>query len=192
MLQGFENALSCDHDQTRAAVLTGQPREMFERLYGEIRALAERFLREERVGHTLQPTALAHEVFLRVCDQTRAAWGSDEHFLSVVARMLRRILIDHARARSALKRVAPRRATGPSDHGCDASERAWEDLRALDQTLDRLAGLHERQAQVVELRIFGGLTNEQVAAALGVSRGTVVNDWTAARAWLSAAMERGA
>ena len=152
-------------------------------VYDELRRQARRQLHGERAGHTLQPTALVHEAFLRLVEQRRAQWQNREQFFAVASRAMRRVLVDHARARMAAKRgdgqtlVALDEARAPS-----ASPGV--DVLALDRALDRLAGLDPRQARVVELRYFGGLTAPETAAALDVSLATVNRDWAMARAWL--------
>lgn len=166
-------------------------REAEERLvaavYGDLRRIARGALARERSGHTLQPTALAHEAYLDLAEQRRAAWQGRGHFLSVAALAMRRILVSHARRRAAGKRGGGAlRVTLPQDL---AAVEAEVDLVALDAALDALAALDPRQARVVELRYFGGLTIEETAAALGVSPATVKVDWSMARAWLRRRLE---
>ncbi|MCU0873443.1 MAG: sigma-70 family RNA polymerase sigma factor [Pirellulaceae bacterium] len=153
-------------------------------VYDELKAIAVQRLRGERPDHTLQPTALVHEAFLRMVDQTRVQWQNRAHFCAVAANMMRRILVDHARARAAEKRGAGRREVPLLDTIGLAKERNPVDIVALDDLLRELARLHERHARVVELRFFGGLNVEETAHTLGVSPATVKNDWRAARAWL--------
>ena len=152
-------------------------------VYDDLHRRAASSFRRERPGHTLQPTALVNEVFLRLVDQRRVEWKSRAHFFGVAAQAMRRVLVDHARRRSAAKR------------GDDAVVLSFDeelvpglapdlDLLALDQALDALAELDRRQSRIVELRFFGGLTIDETAAALGVSPATVKNDWQMARAWL--------
>jgi RNA polymerase sigma-70 factor (ECF subfamily) len=152
-------------------------------VYAELRRRARVQLSRERGSHTLQPTALVHETFLRLVDQRDARWRNRAQFFAVSARLMRRILVDHARARAAAKRggdavrvaldVADETATGPET-----------DILVLHETLERLASQDERQAHVVELRYFGGLSVEEVASVLEVSEITVKRDWAMARAWL--------
>lgn len=153
-------------------------------VYAELRRLATRQLRREAVGHTLSTTALVHEAWLRLADQSRCAWRDRAHFLAVAATAMRRILVDHARRHHAAKRGAgtPR---VPLEHvdAVPAAERAAL-LVALDEALARLAALDARQARVVECRFFGGLTEEETAEALGVGLRTVKRDWAKARSWL--------
>lgn len=155
-------------------------------VYDELKAIAVRKLRGERRDHTLQPTALVHEAFLRMVDQTRVQWQGRAHFCAVAANMMRRILVDHARAKAAEKRGAGRRELPLLETIGLARERNPVDIVALDDLLTELARLHERHARVVELRFFGGLNVEETAHTLGVSPATVKNDWRAARAWLLA------
>ncbi len=154
------------------------------RVYDELRALAAFHMQKERPGHTLPPTAVVHEVYLRLARQDKATWNSRAQFLGVASRMIRRILVDHARVRNAEKRGGGVRValdgfepTGPAP---DA------DLLCVDEALVDLAALDERQARVVELRFFGGLSVEETAEVLGVSAGTIKGDWRLARAWLAA------
>ncbi|MFO0837282.1 MAG: ECF-type sigma factor [Phycisphaerae bacterium] len=160
--------------------------ELMPLIYSELRALAAAQLRRERPGHTLQPTALVHEAFLRLAAQTRAEFRDREHFFAVAAEAIRRVLVDHARARQADKRqAAGQRLTIHA--ALDAAEAIGGgelNLLGLDDALTRLAALNERQSKVVELRFFGGLSIEETARALEVSEGTVKGDWRLARAWL--------
>ena len=151
-------------------------------VYDELRRLARRHLARER-GESLQPTALVHEAYLRLLDQRSVNWQNRAHFFAIAARLMRRILIDHAR-----RRVAERRGGGAvhvplDDAGQVSLERSGE-LLALDEALDELATVDARKSQVVELRFFGGLSVQETAAALGVSEVTVIRDWSTARAWL--------
>ena len=174
-----------DITATLAQLSAGDPRAM-ERLlpvvYDEMRRLAAGYLRDERKGHTLQATALAHEAFLRMVVQTDITWQSRAHFLGVAAQAMRRILVDHARRRKAGKRGGGQTVIG-LDAALDAG-RADVGFDDLDRALDDLAQHSERQAKVVELRYFGGLTIEETAEVLGTSPITVKRDWTMARAWL--------
>jgi RNA polymerase sigma factor (TIGR02999 family) len=169
------------------------PDELLPLVYDELRLLARRYLSRERPGHTLQPTALVHEAYLRLVDQTRVNWQGRTHFFAVGARVMRNLLIDHARARGRAKRggewhrVTLADGVAPFEDG----DLDHEQLLALNGALDRLAALDERQARVVELRFFGGLTVAEVAHLLGVSRRTVEGDWTHARAWLKRELTRG-
>ena len=159
-------------------------------VYAELRRRAARALRREADGHTLQPTALVHEAWMRLDGQHGARWESRTQFFAVAARMMRRVLVDHARTRRALKRgAAPVQVTlGEVDRS--AGTRAPEptpgtvDLLALDDALARLAALDPRKARLVELRYFAGLSIPECAAALGISPATVGREWAVARAWL--------
>ena len=152
-------------------------------VYTELREIAQGCLRRERPGHTLQPTALVHEVFLKLVDQTGVDYRGRTHFLAVSAQAMRRILVDHARARARDKRGGGRPRI-ELDESLTVSARRDEDLLALDEALEKLAQLDPRQAKIVELRFFGGLTVEDVAEALGVSKRTIESEWTMVRAWL--------
>src|SRR5688572_4982575 len=152
-------------------------------VYDELREVSAAFLRREPPDLTLQATALVHEAFLRLVDQTRVEWRDRTHFCAVAAQAMRRILIDHARARNARKRGSAWERVLLDEAVQVFSERSV-DLLALDEVLSRLAGLDPREARVVELRFFGGLSNPEVADLLGVSLRTVEDDWRAARAWL--------
>lgn len=157
---------------------------LFTVVYGALRALAEKYLRSERNGHTLQPTALVHEAFLKLMHGEAPNWRDRTHFFAVAARAMRRILINHALARKTLKRGGDRQRT-PLTISVDTDAPAPIDMLALDEALTRLAARDERQARIVELRFFGGLTNNDVADVLGVSVRTVEGEWSMARAWLS-------
>ncbi|MHC5064568.1 MAG: ECF-type sigma factor [Planctomycetota bacterium] len=154
-------------------------------IYEELRALAGGFLRAERAEHTLQPTALVHEAYLRVLEQSRVTWKNPGHLRAVSAQAMRRVLVDHARAKKAAKRGAGLAAiTLASEIMGDVGESALDAL-ALEEALVALTERNERQARIVELRFFGGMTNREVAEELGVSETTVEDDWRFARAWLN-------
>jgi RNA polymerase sigma factor (TIGR02999 family) len=156
--------------------------QLVEAVYAELRQVARRHLRRERAEHSLTPTALVHEAYVRLVDQRRVRWQNRAHFFSIAAHVMRRILVDHARARAAAKRDAG--LTIALD-GFDAGAAPPDvDLIALDAALEKLARLDARQGQLVELRFFGGLTVEETAAALAVAPATVKRDWALARAWL--------
>lgn len=157
-------------------------------VYEELHRIAEQNMRDERSDHTLQPTALVNEAFLRMMDQNRVQWQGRAHFCAVAANMMRRILIDHARRRAAQKRGA-NAARIPLDDALGlARGQRPVDLVALDDLLEELARLNARHARVVELRFFTGLDVNETAHVLGVSPATVKNDWRAARAWLMVRM----
>ena len=166
----------------------------FELVHADLRRLASKYLRGERAGHTLQPTALVHEAFLRLGrgDAERAV--DRGHFFALAGRAMRQVLVEHARRRGAAKRGGADSPVTLDDRlgvaGRDAEEAGRLDVLAIDQALNRLAELHERQAKVVELRIFGGLTMDEAAEALGVSTPTVQADWLVARRWLAKALAR--
>jgi RNA polymerase sigma factor (TIGR02999 family) len=150
----------------------------------ELRALARHYLSGERPGHTLQPTALVNEAYLRLVTDQARNWRSRAHFVGVTAGIMRRILIDHARRRQALRRGSQVAPTDISDEREGLSAEAAEDLIALDAALNRLEVVNPRHRQVVELRYFGGLSVEETAEALNLSPITVKRDWRVARAWL--------
>jgi RNA polymerase sigma-70 factor (ECF subfamily) len=164
---------------------------VFALVYDELRRLAASALRHERSDHTLQPTALVHEAYLRLAEQPTARWKDRNHFMAVAARAMRRILVDHARKHGAVKR-----GSGAVKHSLDDHERVADftgdtvDLVALDDALARLANLDPRQARIVELRFFGGLSVEETAAIVGSSARTVKRDWQLARAWLKREIAR--
>lgn len=162
---------------------------LFPLVYEEFRRMAERYLRQERPDHTLQPTALVNEAYLKMVDQTRINWQGRTHFFAIAAQAMRRVLIDHARQHRRQKRGGGR-AKMVLDEGIALAPQRAEELVDLDEALQRLAKLDERQARVVELRFFGGLTVEEVAKVIGVSKRTIEGDWTMAKAWLKREMEK--
>jgi RNA polymerase sigma factor (TIGR02999 family) len=156
-------------------------------VYAELRAQASRALRRESAGHTLQPTALVHEAYLRLADQARVTLRDRAHFFGVAARCMRQILVDHARVRGAAKRggSADGAPVSLTLHDADAVSRVPSaEVLAIDEALERLAAIDPDQARLVELRYFAGLSIEESAAALGVSAATVKREWAVARAWL--------
>ncbi len=157
--------------------------ELLPLVYDEFRIMAQRYLARERPDHTLDPTALVHEAFMKLIDQNRVDWKGRAHFFAVAAQAMRRILVDHARHHSRLKRGGDRQRVS-LDEQLAPGEQRTEDLVALDDALEQLAQLDSRQARIVELRFFAGLTVEEVAETLGVSKRTIEGDWTMARAWL--------
>ena len=153
-------------------------------VYAELRQLAERHFRKERRGHTLQPTAVVHEAYFKLVDQTRVTWKNRGHFLATASQAMRRILIDHARGRDAEKRGGEVEKV-TLDVGIASPEPSREvDILALDEALERLKALDGSQAQIVELRFFGGLTIEETAEVMEVSPSSVKRDFRSARAWL--------
>ena len=155
---------------------------LVETVYGELRRLARGYLRREHPGHSLPPTALVHETYLKLVDQRRVQWQNRTQFFAIAAHLMRRILVDHARTRLALKRGKGARV--PLDNVDSACEPLEVDVLALDAALDTLAARFPRQSQLVELRFFGGLTVPEIAAVLDVSPITVKRDWALAKAWL--------
>ncbi|HZN11366.1 MAG TPA: sigma-70 family RNA polymerase sigma factor [Blastocatellia bacterium] len=157
--------------------------ELMPLVYAELHRLARGYLRRERRGHTLQPTALVHEAYLRLVDQKSASWQNRAQFFGIAAQIMRRILVDHARQHHAAKRGA-----GDSTLSLDAADhladRQAVDLIALDDALNQLATFSPQQGRIVELRFFGGLTIEETAGLLKVSHATVEREWSVARAWL--------
>jgi len=159
-------------------------------IYRELRRRASAYLRRERGDHTLQPTALVHETFMRLLGQEQVAWQGRAHFFGIAAKLMRRILVDHARERQAAKRHgAAVRVALDDDVGSILP--ADCELLSLDLALDELALREARQGQIVELRYFGGLSEQEVAAALSLSRATVTREWQSARTWLYRRMTVG-
>ncbi len=154
--------------------------------YDELKRLAAGYMRRERGDHTLQPTALVHEAYLKLADRTAPGWKSRSHFVAGCALAMRRVLVDHARARGRAKRGADwhRVTLAEIPDSPLARQLTFEEVLHLNDALDRLVELDARQARVVELRFFGGLSVAEVAEVLDVSRRTVEGDWTHARAWL--------
>jgi len=160
-------------------------------VYDELRKLAAAYLRRERPDHTLQPTALVHEAYLRLVEERSVDWQSRSHFFSVSAKLMRRILVDHARGHLAEKRGAGLPKV-PLTEAMAMSRERPADLLALDESLTRLASRDPQQSRVVELRVFAGLTVEETALALGISPATVKRDWAVAKAWLLREIQQGA
>jgi RNA polymerase sigma-70 factor, ECF subfamily len=159
-------------------------------VYGELRRLARLYIRRERHGLTLQPTALVNEAYLRLVDIQRVSWQDRAHFFAVSARVMRRVLVDMARTRASLKRAGGVQRVSFDENLIAANE--WSvNLVALDDALGALAERDVRKSQVIELRFFGGLNVEETAEALHVSPRTVMRDWRLARAWLSREIGKG-
>lgn len=184
-------------DQTQRATLllerwqAGDPAaldELMPLVYSELRRIAQSYLRSERVGHTLQATALANEAYLRLIQQRDAGIESRAHFLGLAATMMRRILVDYARKRMAHKRGWEGRVTLNEEKA--GSTEKGEQLVALDEALQKLTELSPRQSRVVELKYFGGLTIEETAAVLEISPATAKREWSMARAWLRMTLGR--
>lgn len=164
----------------------GEPKALYELMplvHRELKRIARNFMRRQRVGHTLQTTALVNEAFVRLVDSDKVKWQDRSHFFALSAQLMRRVLVDAARRKNSEKRGGERvRVTLAEEVKLvDGSE---ADVVALDQALERLAKLNQRQCQIVELRYFGGLTEDEIAETLNISSRTVRRDWNVARAWL--------
>jgi RNA polymerase sigma factor (TIGR02999 family) len=157
-------------------------------VYKELREIARQHLRRERTDHTLQSAALVHEAYMRLVDQRPFETENRAHFLAVASRLMRQILVDYARSHGAAKRGAG--LTVELDPALELPQEPSTDVVAMDDALNELAKLDEQQGRIVELRFFGGLTTEEVGAALGISPSTVKRDWNVAKAWLSRHMKR--
>jgi RNA polymerase sigma factor (TIGR02999 family) len=163
--------------------------ELMSVVYQELRRLAHHYMRRESPGHTLQTSGLVNEAFLRLVDQRDVQWQNRAHFFGIAAQMMRRILVDYARSR----RYAKRGGGVPHlslDEALIVSDERTAEVVALDETLQRLAEIDPRKSRIVELRFFGGLSIEETAEVLAVSPGTVMRDWTLAKAWLRREMSR--
>ena len=158
-------------------------------VYDELRKLARHYLRSERPNHTLQSTALVHEVFLRLSGQSALRVESRAHFFGIAASLMRQILVDHARSRAAAKRGA-NQLTLSLDEAIDFPKQQKLDLVTLDDALNTLAEMDSQQARIVELRFFGGLSIEETSDMLGISNSTVKREWTTARLWLQRELSR--
>jgi RNA polymerase sigma-70 factor (ECF subfamily) len=152
-------------------------------VYAELRRLAGSYMRKERVDHTLQATALVHEAYLKLVEQRAVSWQSRAHFFGISAQIMRRILVDHARGHLRDKRGGGQQEV-PLDEAIIFAPQQSSELLKLDLALDRLAELDPRQAKIVELRFFGGLTVEETSEVMGISPKTVKRDWSVAKAWL--------
>jgi RNA polymerase sigma factor (TIGR02999 family) len=164
---------------------------LFPLVYDELRRIAHRQLSRERPDLTLGTTALVHEAYLKLVDQTRAQWADRSQFFAISARAMRRILVDHARQHLAGKREGRRERVNLDEETLSLDQRA-DLLVAVDEALDRLRSVDERASQVVECRFFGGFTEEETAAALGITDRTVRRDWTRAKGWLYDSLREGA
>ena len=178
-----------------AQMRSGRKEEALARLlplvYNELRRLAGRYMRDERPGHTLQPTALVHEAFLRLAGQDRANWQSRAQFMGVAGQLMRRILVDHARQRHAAKRGGTLVTLDEAMGNPCASMTQPEEILAVDEALARLDRLDPQQALLVELRYFAGLSAEETAEAMGLALRTVESEWASAKAWLRAQLAEG-
>jgi RNA polymerase sigma factor (TIGR02999 family) len=173
-------------------LLLSSSEEIFPLVYAELRRIARRLFVREGPGHTLQPTALVHEAYLKLVEQNRADVKSRTHFIAVGAQAMRRLLVDHARKRGAVKRGSSRPKIDLMDV-LDSSAGAqldFDQILSVHDALDRLARFDQRQSLIVTLWFFGGLTQEEIAELLGVSVGTVARDWRHARAWLQVEISR--
>lgn len=187
------------HEVTRLLLdvtARGDPRapsvdRLFSLVYGDLHEIASRLMRSERLDHTLQPTALVHEAYLRLVDQDRVRWENRAHFFGIAARAMRRILVEHAR-----RRVAAKRGGGSTRITLDEAIVPGRDphlgVLELDEALEKLSQLDERTARVVELRVFAGMTMEEIAHILVVSKRTIDGDWAFARMWLGRELVGGA
>jgi RNA polymerase sigma-70 factor (ECF subfamily) len=164
--------------------------ELMPLVYAELRRLAHRHMGRERPGHTLQTSGLVNEAFLRLVDQTNVHWRNRAHFFAIAAQIMRRILVDYARSRRYAKRGGGAQRVSLNE-ALIASEGRSAEVVALDEALEGLAAIDQRKSQIVELRFFGGLSIEEAAEVLGVSPGTVMRDWTLAKAWLRKEMAAG-
>ena len=154
--------------------------------YDKLRRLAAHYLAGERVGHTLQPTALLHQAFIQVLKQPETTWQSDAHVVAFAARAMRRILVSYAIARSRQKRGGPEAVRLPLDAALDFCADQNVNIKAVDEALEQLEAVDPRQARIVELRFFGGLTVQEIASALNISPATVKRDWATAKLWMRA------
>lgn len=175
--------LLCDWRNGDAAALE----QLIPLVQPQLRHLAHHYMSQERPGHTLQTTALLDDAFLQLAEQTGPLWQNRAHFFAASAQLMRRIMVDHARQRQALKRGGGTIKVSLDEAAAVTQTRAAELLK-LDEALEKLASFDHRRAQVVEMRYFGGLTMEEIADVLKIHVNTVTRDWTAARAWLLAAL----
>jgi len=174
----------------RAAVAHEQQEHLLKLVYAELKATARGFMSRERVEHTLQPTALVHEAWLKIINQEQVQWQDRAHFFGIAARCMRQVLVDHARAHGAAKRGGDFRQV-TLDEGILADVSQELQILDLDGCLSRLAEMDPRAAQVAEMRVFGGLTVAEIAHNLSVSKRTVDGDWAMARLWLSRELAAG-
>jgi RNA polymerase sigma factor (TIGR02999 family) len=182
-------------DITRLLIQVGEGNraavdELLPLIYGELRRLAGSYFRRERPNHTLQPTALVHEAYLRLVDQTQVEWRNRAHFLAVAATQMRRILVDHARGHAAGKRGGAAEKL-PLDDALAAADERGAELLAVDEALKALAGFDADKSRLVELRYFGGLTIEETAAVMNISVSTANRQWRMTKAWLYVQLARG-
>ncbi len=180
-------------NETDRAVTRAATEELMLVVYPNLRQLAHRYLARERADHTLQPTAVVHEAYCKLVDEDKINWNGRTHFFAVGARVMRRVLVDHARARKRVKRGGSRQQVSLlEDRRAEGlSNLDMEQLLTLNAALERLAKLDPRQAEILEMRFFAGMTVREVADALGLSKRTVEGDWAHARVWLQRELERG-
>jgi RNA polymerase sigma-70 factor (ECF subfamily) len=165
--------------------------DLYPLVYDELHRLARRYMSRERKGHTLQTTALINEAYVRLVDQRNVQWANRSHFFAISAQIMRRILIDHARRQTYAKRGGGARQVSLEETAVFVQDNLSEFLR-LDEALKSLAELDPRRSQVVELKYFGGLNNDEIAGVLKISKNTVIRDWNMARAWLYRQLAGGA
>ncbi|HZE71197.1 MAG TPA: sigma-70 family RNA polymerase sigma factor [Pyrinomonadaceae bacterium] len=163
--------------------------ELMPLVYDELRRLASNYLRREKVGHTLQPTALVNEAYLRLVDQNNSRWQNRAQFYGIAAQLMRRILVDHARAKHAAKRGGGGQQRLSITSANAVSEKPDLDVLALHEALEELATIDAQQSRIVELKFFGGLSIEETAEVMGLGHATVERDWKMARAWLRRKLE---
>jgi len=185
---------SSPHELTQLLIDWGNGRQdaleqLFPLVYQELRRMAHRYMRRERPGHSLQTTAVVHEAYLRLIDQKHVQWQNRAHFFAIAAQMMRRILITHAQSHAYAKRGGGTIKVSLDEAAILSRERAGE-LIALDEALTGLTAIDPRRSQVVELRFFGGLSNEEIAEVLKTSPNTVIRDWNVAKAWLYREMSK--
>lgn len=170
----------------------GSVDELMPQVYDEFKSLAKHYLYNERADNTLSPTELVNEAYFKLLDHKRIDWQGKTHFFAIGANIMRRILVDHARGKSRIKRGGNLFKVELDDHlGLSLSIDNDEDILALDEALQMLAKANERQAKIVEMRFFGGMKVQEVADALGVSKRTIEGDWTMAKAWLRRELNMG-
>lgn len=182
------HAMENDHEITNLLIAWRQGNkdalnDLIPQVQYELRRLARNYMRGQKAGHTLQTTALVNEAFLRLVDSDRVNWQDRNHFFAICAQLMRRVLVDSARRKASLKRGGEKVHVTLNEQ-IDVPEKKEPEVVALDEALDRLAKLNQRQSNIVELRYFGGLTEEQIAETLEISTRTVRRDWNLARAWL--------
>jgi RNA polymerase sigma-70 factor, ECF subfamily len=182
--QAFHAGLIADLASSASEAEIASLRKMLPAVYDELRRVAAGFLRDERPGHTLQPTALVHEAYLRMADQRQPNWQNRAHLLGIFARMMRRILLDHAGARTAAKRGGKDAVRITLDDALQVYEQHDLNLLDVEEALRRLERIDPTQAKIVEMRFFGGLTIEEIGKVLDISPTTVKREWAIAKRWL--------